>query len=106
MKMHMVTLTLSLLLGPPLATVVAAQGSPATVTEQEAQAIATDAYVYFYPLVTMDVTRKQLTNVRARQGLRRPDEYVCQRAGISAGRHEGRSSDRISIRCTPAAGSI
>jgi hypothetical protein len=32
------------------------------ITEQEAQAIAVDAYVYFYPLVTMDVTRKQLTN--------------------------------------------
>ena len=32
------------------------------LTEQEAQAIAADAYVYFYPLVTMDVTRKQMTN--------------------------------------------
>ena len=40
MKMHTVTLTLGLLLGPPLATVVAAQGSPATITEQEARAIA------------------------------------------------------------------
>ena len=63
MKMHTVTLTLGLLLGPPLATVVAAQGSPATITEQDARAIATDAYIYFYPLVTMDVTRKQLTNM-------------------------------------------
>jgi hypothetical protein len=33
------------------------------ITEQEAQDIAVDAYVYFYPLVTMDVTRKQLTNL-------------------------------------------
>ncbi len=32
------------------------------ITEQEAQSIATDAYVYLYPLVTMDITRKQLTN--------------------------------------------
>jgi hypothetical protein len=32
------------------------------VAEQEARAIAADAYVYFYPLVTMDVTRKQLIN--------------------------------------------
>jgi hypothetical protein len=32
------------------------------LTEQEAQSIAVDAYVYFYPLLTMDVTRKQLTN--------------------------------------------
>ena len=72
MKMHTVTLTLSLLLGPPLATVVAAQGSPATVTEQEARGIATDAYIYFYPLVTMDVTRKQLTNVEPGKGLGGP----------------------------------
>jgi hypothetical protein len=33
-----------------------------SITEQEAQAIGADAYVYFYPLVTMDITRKQLTN--------------------------------------------
>ena len=30
---------------------------------EEALAIADDAYVYGYPLVTMDMTRKQLTNV-------------------------------------------
>jgi hypothetical protein len=35
------------------------------ITEAEAQSIAQQAYVYFYPLVTMDVTRKQLTNVEA-----------------------------------------
>jgi hypothetical protein len=33
--------------------------------EQEAQAIATEAYLYFYPLVTMDLTRRQMTNVPA-----------------------------------------
>ena len=33
-----------------------------SLTASEAQAIATDAYVYFYPLVTMDLTRKQLIN--------------------------------------------
>lgn len=36
-----------------------------TVTPEVAQSIARDAYVYFYPLITMDVTRKQLTNVEA-----------------------------------------
>jgi hypothetical protein len=36
---------------------------PARWPEQEAHAIAVDAYVYFYPLVTMDVTRKQFTNI-------------------------------------------
>jgi hypothetical protein len=38
-----------------------AQGASQPATD--AAAIAVDAYLYFYPLVTMDVTRKQLTNV-------------------------------------------
>ena len=42
------------------------------VTEQEAQSIARDAYIYFYPLVTMDVTRKQLTNVEPGKGIGAP----------------------------------
>lgn len=32
------------------------------ITEQDAHAIGIDAYLYFYPLVTMDLTRKQVTN--------------------------------------------
>src|SRR5262249_37991224 len=42
------------------------------ITEQEARAIGVDAYFYFYALVTMDVTRKQLTNVEPGKGFGGP----------------------------------
>jgi hypothetical protein len=38
-------------------------GAQAGVTEQEAHAIGVDAYLYFYPLVSMEVTRRQFTNL-------------------------------------------
>ena len=37
----------------------------AAITEQEAHAIAVDAYLYFYPLVSVDLTRRVATNVEA-----------------------------------------
>src|SRR6476660_4619925 len=45
-----------LLTSPP-----ASAGEPISV--EEARAIAVDAYLYFYPLITMDLTRLQTTNV-------------------------------------------
>jgi hypothetical protein len=38
------------------------------VTAEEAHAIGVEAYLYFYPLVTMDLTRRQLTNVEPGTG--------------------------------------
>src|SRR5215831_2087328 len=37
----------------------------ASPTPEEVHQIGMEAYVYFYPLVTMDVTRRQMTNIEA-----------------------------------------
>jgi len=51
-----------------MALAVAPTSAGAARSEQEAHAIGVQAYVYFYPLITMDVTRKQLTNVEPGKG--------------------------------------
>ncbi len=43
-----------------------------TINEQDAHAIGVQAYLYFYPLITMDLTRKQLTNVVKPEGISAP----------------------------------
>jgi hypothetical protein len=42
------------------------------ISEHDAHAIGVSAYLYFYPLVTMDITRKQLTNVARAKGMHSP----------------------------------
>jgi hypothetical protein len=43
-----------------------------SVSAEEARAIGLQAYVYLYPLVTMDVTRRQLTNIERAEGTKAP----------------------------------
>ena len=62
MKDYLFALALSSMFLPTLAPAAEA------ITEDEAHAIGVDAYLYFYPLVTMDITRKQLTNMEPGAG--------------------------------------
>jgi hypothetical protein len=41
----------------------ATAGANQSISAEEAQAIAQEAYIYLYPLILMDVTRKQMTNL-------------------------------------------
>jgi hypothetical protein len=42
------------------------------ISEQDAHAIGVNAYLYFYSPITMDVTRKQLTNMEPGKGIGGP----------------------------------
>jgi len=53
-----------------LAATTAAKAEP--ITEQQAHTIGVDGYLYFYSLVTMDLTRRQLSNVEPGKGLGGP----------------------------------
>jgi hypothetical protein len=50
----------------------AAADVKATAKEAEALAIATEGYIYAYPLVTMEMTRRVMTNVASPEGTRAP----------------------------------
>jgi hypothetical protein len=55
-----------------LATVPAQKLRAAALTEKEALEIGIDAYIYGYPLVTMEMTRRVMTNVAEPEGTRGP----------------------------------
>src|SRR4029450_11690896 len=44
---------------------VGAEGPMSVHSEEEARGIGVDAYVYLYPLVTMELSRRQMTNLAA-----------------------------------------
>ncbi|MFO0888835.1 MAG: DUF1254 domain-containing protein [Isosphaeraceae bacterium] len=56
-------MALAMTMALALARPVAAAAEP--ISESEARILAVEAYLYCYPLVTMDVTRRQLTGVEA-----------------------------------------
>ena len=64
-----------------------AQATAATSTAVPADLIgdiATSAYIYAYPLILMELTRRIATNVAdTRQFSQGADESVCESAGIS-----------------------
>lgn len=51
---------------------IPSMSSAATISEEEAFAIGTEAYIYGYPLVTMEMTRRVMTNVEKPEGTRAP----------------------------------
>ncbi len=53
-------------------TEAAARESEAKAKEDEASALGIEAYIYGYPLVTMEMTRRVLTNVAAPEGQKAP----------------------------------
>jgi len=65
--LHAFSFVLALILALPVAAVRAQPA--AKVTEQEAYDIGVEAYTYFYPLITMELSRRQMTNVEKVSGM-------------------------------------
>src|SRR6201998_592928 len=56
-------LMVSLMLAGSFIPSAMAQNASSPITEEAARAIGVDAYLFFYPLISMDITRKQFTNI-------------------------------------------
>ncbi len=71
--------------------------APPKVSGQEAYEIAMEAYVYFYPLISMDVTRRIMTNVPAgvKPGLGPLDTATSAAPAISRGVAKSSSGSAI-----------
>lgn len=61
-----------------------AKDAEALVKEKEAQETAIDAYMYAYPLVTMELTRRVSTNVAAPEGSKAPMGQFAKLRGYPA----------------------
>ena len=72
MKRTAILLSISLLTALTTIPSANAQAGAPAISEAEAHAIAVDAYLYFYPLVSMDLTRKQLINTPPGKGIGGP----------------------------------
>jgi hypothetical protein len=75
-KLKVFTLALALLLCLMFVTVHAQATSKVSV--QEARQIAQDAYIYGYSLITMEMTRRVMTNVRKPKGTRGPMGHLLR----------------------------
>jgi hypothetical protein len=64
--MNTATLARMMLAGiTALALTISASAQSQAISPQEAHDIGVEAYLYFYPLVTMDITRRQMTNIES-----------------------------------------
>ena len=63
MNRNAIALSLGLLLGLALTQGAKAQSALPAITEAQAHAIGVDAYLYFYPLISTDITRLTSTNI-------------------------------------------
>jgi hypothetical protein len=66
-RLNLMLLAATVALGAAAAPALA-QGRTAKANPLDPETIAVEAYVYLYPMVTMDITRKQMTNVEKWDG--------------------------------------